>query len=227
MRPPTWKRLLSYLSEIHIESAPSDLNPHLYVSLSRGRYQLATRNAIYSFEDLYDNFKLTFEALDWERYRPANCLLLGVGLGSIPQMLENDFHQNLHYTGVELDENVLYLAQKYVLSGLNSHFEMHCRDAESFVNTTTEPYDLICMDVFVDDIIPDELQTRDFLESLQSILSNDGLLLYNRLARTRDDISSTKQFMDDLFQSVFPEGGYLDVRGNWMLLNRTDFLSER
>ncbi|MEL6944963.1 MAG: hypothetical protein AAFO82_20090, partial [Bacteroidota bacterium] len=50
---PRWKRWWSYLSEIHIESAPNEINPHLYVSLRNGRYQLSTANAIYSYEDLY------------------------------------------------------------------------------------------------------------------------------------------------------------------------------
>ena len=55
MKQPLWKRWLSYLFEIHVESTSSDYNPHLHVSLNNGRYQLSTANAIYSFEDLYDN----------------------------------------------------------------------------------------------------------------------------------------------------------------------------
>ena len=51
MRPPRWKQWLSYLFEMHIESAASEYNPHLYVSMKQGRYQLCTANAIYSYED--------------------------------------------------------------------------------------------------------------------------------------------------------------------------------
>ncbi len=219
MKQPLWKRLLSHLSELHIESAPSDINPHLYVSLSRGRYQLCTANAIYSFEDLYDNFKLSFEVLDFERLGEARVLLLGVGLGSVPQMLEKVFQKRFHYTGVEIDENVLYLANKYVLRDLESPMEMHVADAWDYIRSTSEKYDLICMDVFVDDIVPDRMWSISYLEMLRDTLVDSGVLLFNCLARKRQDIAKTRDFLLNEFLTVFPDGGYLDVRGNWMLVS--------
>ena len=113
MKQPKWKRLLSYLFEIHIESTSSDYNPHLYVSLQKGRYQLSTANAIYSFEDLYDNFSDAFKEIDLDQLNVQNVLILGFGLGSIPIILEQKFNKKYFYTGVEIDEEVLYLANKY------------------------------------------------------------------------------------------------------------------
>jgi hypothetical protein len=80
IQPPFWKNLLSYFFEFHIESAPSEVNPHLYVSLSRGRYQLATASAIYSFEDLYDNFFNAFKQINLDENPIKNVLILGLGL---------------------------------------------------------------------------------------------------------------------------------------------------
>jgi len=212
--------MLSYVSERHIESAPSELNPHLYVSLVKGRYQLATKNAIYSFADLYSNYRLAFEALEWSRLEGSEVLLLGVGLGSIPFMIETKFDQKMRYTGVEIDENVLYLANKYVLGDLKSPMEMHCADAWNYIVQSNDKFEIICMDVFVDDEIPDRLFSMDFLELLKDHLTPSGVLMYNCLARTDTDIHAAKKFLFDEFLTVFPEGGYLDVRGNWMLVNR-------
>jgi len=220
MTQPWWKRMLSYVSERHIESAPSELNPHLYVSLVKGRYQLATKNAIYSFADLYSNYRLAFEALEWSRLEGSEVLLLGVGLGSIPFMIETKFDQKMRYTGVEIDENVLYLANKYVLGDLKSPMEMHCADAWNYIVQSNDKFEIICMDVFVDDEIPDRLFSMDFLELLKDHLTPSGVLMYNCLARTDTDIHAAKKFLFDEFLTVFPEGGYLDVRGNWMLVNR-------
>ena len=225
MTQPWWKRMLSYLTELHIESAPSELNPHLYVSLSKGRYQLATKNAIYSFADLYDNYRLSFKALDWDKLDGSEMLLLGVGLGSIPFMIESKLNRKLRYTGVEIDENVLYLANKYVLRDLQSPFEMHCADAWNYIMQSNDKFNIICMDVFVDDEIPDRLFSMDFLELLKDRLTPNGVLMYNCLARTDADIHATKKFLFDEFLTVFPEGGYLDVRGNWMLVNRKAYFS--
>ena len=219
-KPPLWKKIISYLSELHIESAPSDINPHLYVSLNRGRYQLCTANAIYSYEDLYDNYSETFKKIAIDKRKIKNVLILGFGLGSIPFMLEKKFHKKYHYTAVEIDESVIYLASKYALPEIDSSIQMICADAFAFVMQCQAQFDLVCMDVFLDDIVPEEFEAEDFLQSLKSLIAKDGLLLFNRLANTPEDLKATQSFFKEKFQPVFPKGRYLEVRGNWMLLDK-------
>lgn len=221
------KRWASYVAEIHIESAPSEYNPHLYVCLSRGRYQLATETAIYSFSDLYNNYYLTFEHLRWDLLKGDQVLLLGLGLGSIPEMLVRNFQKQLRYTAIEIDENVVYLANKYVLSKLDSPIEVQIGDAEMYVQSTERKFDMICMDVFLDDKIPEGMTSMDFLKTLGSRLTDNGVLLFNRLARTAADIKETRAYLDNVFLKVFPHGGYLDVKGNWMLVSDKRFTTNQ
>ena len=219
MKQALWKNILSFLTEIHIESAPSEINPHLYVSLRNARYQLCTANAIYSYADLYDNFYKVFKQIPFEKYAFQKVLILGFGLGSIPWMLEKNFKQAFNYTAVEVDESVVYLANKYVLDELESPIQLICTNAQAFVAQWQERFDLICMDIFLDDIIPDSFQTTAFLEQLQSLLTKEGLLLYNCLAANKDDRAKTKTFFETSFSTVFPKANYLDVTSNWILLN--------
>ncbi len=225
MQPPLWKSLLSYLHEIHIEDAPSYINPHLFVNLSKGRYQLVTSNAIYSYADLYGNFVRTFQKLRWERISGSEILLLGLGLGSIPYMLEKKFRKSFRYTAVELDEQVIYLASKYVLDELQSPFEMYHADAEKFIQQTSRQWNMICIDLFIDDVIPSGAQTADFLIKAEKSIADNGVLLYNSLSRTKQDITKSKAFLNEVFLPVFPKGGYLDVGGNWMLVNDKTFFA--
>jgi spermidine synthase len=220
VKQPIWKILLSYLTELHIESAPSEINPHLYVSLSKGRYQLSTANAVYSYGDLYDNYRKIFERMNLPNSQIEKVLILGFGLGSVPFMLEKKFEQKYHYTGIEIDENVVYLAEKYVISELNSPIEIYCADAFSFVMQTSEKFDLIAMDVFLDDIIPNNFHSQEFLIALKDLIEENGLLLYNRLSLTEQDQKDTQSFYESEFLTVFPNGTYLDVGGNWMLMNK-------
>ncbi len=222
MTVSTWKKYLSYLYEFHIESAPSEINPHLYVSLSRGRYQLSTANAIYSFADLYDNFTLTFQKIHLPD-TVQDVLILGFGLGSIPYMLEKKFDKNYQYTAVEIDENVLYLANKYTLPELTSAITMMPADAFAFVHYCHDTFDLICMDVFLDDIVPENFESQQYLEQLATLLNPKGILLFNKLAATKADRTQAAQFVE-LFKKVFPKGAYLDVNGNWMLINDAAFI---
>ncbi len=224
MKQPYWKKILSYFVEWHVESAPSDYNPHLYVSLKNGRYQLCTANAVYSYEDLYTNFKWAFEQAKLEVLPIGEVLLLGLGLGSVPQMLEQVFDKRYRYTAVELDEEVIYLANRYVLSGLQSPISTICAEAYSFMLQNEEQYDMVCMDIFLDDTVPRHFESREYLEALRDALSPNGLLLYNRLADKPEDTEKTKAFFERQFLAVFPEGGYLDVGGNWMLFNRREML---
>ena len=226
MVQPLWKRVLSHFSEFHIESVSSEHNPHLYVSLKQGRYQLCTANAVYSYDDLYDNFARSFYRIDLDSLDIKNVLILGLGLGSIPFMLERVFKKHYHYHMVELDESVIYLANKYVLSNLASGMEIQCANARLFVQQCQTQYDLICMDVFQDATIPPDFEEVNFLEQLKALLSPKGLLMYNRLAAKPEDIEKTHLFYHRKFKSVFTEGTYLDVGGNWMLLNRKDVVKK-
>ncbi|HMR44593.1 MAG TPA: hypothetical protein PKC40_12200 [Saprospiraceae bacterium] len=227
MKQPFWKKLLSYFFEIHIESTSGEFNSHLYVSLKNGRYQLCSENAIYSFEDLYTNFLKAFATIEWTKLEVKNVLVLGFGLGSVVQILEKNFGKKFHYTGVEADETVLYLAHKYVLPKIQSPVELVCTRAENFVLQTTRKFDLILMDVFLDDKIPPDLQTTFYLSALKERLSKSGLLLYNRLAQSENDVSDARLFFEKKFKEVFPDSTYLDVGGNWILINKSDVLKNK
>ncbi|GJM35961.1 MAG: hypothetical protein DHS20C18_49620 [Saprospiraceae bacterium] len=220
MQEPWWKRWTSYLFEWHIESTSSEYNPHLYVSLNRGRYQLCTANAIYSFGDLYDNFSRAFSKMDLDHLPGDQVLILGFGLGSIPLMLEKNFDRQYHYTAIEIDEAILELTAKYTLPDITSPVETICTDASAYVVQSTERFAMICMDVFLDDKVPSSFESEDFLHHLSDLLLPDGMLLFNRLAATPDDIQLTKSYFENTFRKVFPDASYLDVRGNWMLFNR-------
>lgn len=218
---PGWKRWLSYLVEMHIESAPSKHNPHLYVSLRNGRFQLSTAHAVYSFEDLYSNFRKAFEKINFQQLPSQEVLVLGLGLGSIPYMLENNFDQSLKYTLVEIDENVLHLAEKYCLHQLTSPQMCIQADAYAFMMQNKEQYGMICMDIFLDDVIPTPFESVDFLETLKTALLPGGVLLYNRLYRQKQDKVKTQAFFEDTFRTVFPEATYIEVDGNWIISNQS------
>ena len=83
---------------------------------------------------------------------------------------------------------------------------------------------MITVDLFEDDLIPEQFEQMDFLENIKNSLTPNGILLYNRLAHNDDDIKQSKSFYKNAFKKVFEEGLYLEVNDNWMLLNRQDIL---
>lgn len=185
---------------------------------------LVANNAIYSYDDLYLNFTEAFLRMNKKLSENDNVLVLGIGLGSIPYIIENNLGQKPHYTLVEIDEQVIYLASKYGLSRLSANFEIHAADAYAFVHQNNETYDLICMDVFNDDLIPFQMTTADFLTHLKSALNEDGLLLYNRLYQYDKDKKDTDKFEDEAFSKIFPNYTYVEVEGNRVYFSSKQYI---
>ena len=225
MKPSLLQKLLSYVSDVPLEQAGSDYSEKLEVVLSRGRMQLLTENAIYSYGDLYSNYQRAFKALRLERFDIQNVLILGFGLGSIPYMLEKHFKKDYDYMGVEIDKTVVYLADKYVTQYLKSPIEMTCEDAFGYTIQCQEEFDIVCVDLFIDDVVPSKFESEDFLFYLKKILGDKGILMYNRLYLTRKDKEATDHFYKNAFLKIFPNGGYLDVKGNWILSNKPELFS--
>lgn len=217
MKPSKWKIALSYLYDQLIETASSEYNEELYLLLVKGRYQLVTDKVIYSFEDKYDNFFDLFKVLDLKDVK--SCLILGFGLGSIPVMLEQKFGLDIVFTGIEIDEEIVYLASKYVLDDLHSQINLIHTDAENFMAFNEEEFDMICSDVFINDEIPDPFRSIDFLEGCKASLSSQGMLLYNTLYLTEKDKIQSRAFFNDVFKNVFPKAKAYHCGNNLMLVS--------
>ena len=219
---PYWKKALSYFHHFLIEQSESPYNPQLNIILYKGELQLCTEDAIYSFGKKYYNFKDAFDLLKIrDRKNIKEVLLLGLGLSSIPMILEKSLGMDCNYTAVEIDEKVIELANKYVLPDLNSNFEFACTDAIAFVNQDHREYDLITMDVFQGAIVPDKFMTKAFFENLKDLLAEDGILIFNLLANTIETNDQQEDFFSK-FVSVFPNATYRDIRYNRMFFNKLD-----
>ncbi len=217
MEIPLWKKWLSYISPIQVEEAASEHNPELTVMLDRGRLQLLSGNAIYSWDDLYHNFTKAFEVLQPEQYPFENVLVLGLGLGSVPFILEKKHRCKYHYTAVEWDEAVSELADRYTFSRLDSSVEIITADASVFVEVCQETFDMVIVDLFEDNRTPEAFETTHFLQDCAALLNSGGLLLVNRLSRTRSDAVKSERYFNDVFKAELPTGYVIDTNGNHIL----------
>lgn len=226
MKPSLWKRLLSYVKDVHIESTSSPYNDSLDLYLVKGSFQLCTEKAVYSFAEKYDNFFDTFKNIRIDNHKDLDVLLLGLGMGSIPYMLEKSFNCNFHYTAVEIDSEVIYLASKYVFDELESDIEVIEADAFHYMSQEETKYDLICMDIFTNDVIPEVFESVEFLEMLKSCLADDGILLYNRLNVSTTDKQLSNDFLNSKVKSVFPNAQGLTLTSNLMIINEGKYLNQ-
>jgi len=226
MKQSLWKHLLSYIKDVHIESAQSIFNDELDVLLVKGEYQLVTPEAIYSYGNKYDNYFSAFKNINISSRNIDEVLILGLGLGSIPYMLEKHFKCAYRYTAVEIDEAVVYLASKYVLDDLHSDITTVCTNALTYIEIDSREYDLIAMDVFVSDFIPEEFETLEYLLMLKERLTTNGIILFNRLYLFEKDKQNTDRYFTDVFKKVFPNGSSIKMNGNRILTNLSGYIQK-
>lgn len=222
---PTWKKYLSYIKDIHVETRSSEYNPDLYVDISQGRYRLLTPGAIYSHEDLYENFGKIFKKdLELPSKEISTVLVLGLGLGSIPLILDQMRPGKWDFTAVDIDEEVCDLANIYGLSQLISPIQTITTDAAIFVDITSEQYDMICVDLFVGDKTPQKFLSAKFLKKLKSLLEPEGIIIYNTLAYNKSDKKISEEFFTGVFKKVFQDALSIYSHRNNMLLSHRHWL---
>jgi len=219
MKIPVLKKWLSYVMEVPVTQIPSAYSGWLDLTISRGRYQLSTAHAIYSFRDKYQNLREVFEICNLENPPVKNVLLIGLGMGSIPFMLEKVFNQKLHYTAVEIDEAVIFLASGYTLDELESPVSIIQADAEAFVYQSDETFDLICVDVFIDDNIPASILSVEFARALRKRLTPAGYVITNHLGLHEKDKAEATRYYNEIFKTVFPCAHYMMADNNMMMIS--------
>ena len=221
---PLWKKYLSYIKDVPIDHRHSEKNGDLTLLLVNGRFQLCTANAIYSFDDLYDNFTAAFKQMNLNAIPGDEVLILGLGLGSVPYILEKVFHKKYKYTAVEIDEEIVRLQEEYTAPRMESDIDIIIGNAQSFVDATTQQFDLICIDIFIDEKIPPSFKTTEFVTRIKELLNPKGIILFNHLGITPSDRKETKTYFDDIFKPIFPNSHLIGVKGNYILFNDKDAL---
>jgi len=219
-----WRYWASFIKDQTLEATEGEHTDYLAVILRHGKLLLQANSAIYSWEDNYYNFRTAFEQLDWDKLQGDETLLLGLGLGSVPQMIEELFGYRLHYTALEYDGVIAELAQEYLLHRLQSPIDTIVADAGVFMKQNTRTFDFLLVDLFVDDAVPTQFDSINFLESLRDAMDEGGCLITNRLAYTDTDRKASESYYKEVFLKVFPKGALVDVESNLMLFSDKWFL---
>jgi spermidine synthase len=205
MKPGKLKEMLSYLVPLEIETRSSFHNPLLEVTLNNGHYVLDAKDSNYSFGALYTIFQRSFDLLKIGSKNIDNCLLLGLGAGSVVHLLRKKFKLSMPITAVEIDPVVLELGRKYF--GLNDYPALNIvnQDAFNYARDCKGTFDLIVIDLFINDVVPGKFHTREFIADLKRISNAGTIILFNKMLSSDDaelGYSDLVKDMSNEFDSV-------------------------
>jgi spermidine synthase len=196
-----FEKLLSYLYPLIIESSESEVNPFLEVVYRDGKYQLNSLSTNYSYGGLYELFKLFFKDVYINWAKVENVLILGFGAGCIVPLIQR-YKLDCNIVGVELDAKVIELGNKHFgIDKLKNTFVIN-DSALNFIANTNQRFDLVIIDVYVDNMVPKEVETISFLQNLKKALNCDGIVIFNKLIHSKE-IKSQIPVLKPLYQGVF------------------------
>jgi spermidine synthase len=198
-----------------LESRSTPHNPVLEVVLLHGHCLLNARSVNYSFGTLHRVFEDAFAKLGLGQKTLKDVLVLGCGAGSVVEIVRGQYSKDCSITAVEIDPVVIELARKYFLLDRVRGLEVVCTDARAFVGSCTRRFDLIVVDLFVDDQVPAPFRTREFLESLRKLLAPEGWLVFNAIDDTKEAAAEADELETNM-RVVFLAVARLDLTGNRM-----------
>lgn len=179
-------RLRSYITGVLVERQPSKISGELEVWIQNGRYVLHSTKANYSFDTLHLVFQRTFRHISIRDKNPQQILVLGLGAGSIPHILYEELLLQPEITGVEADEAVIRLSEKYFNIRCYTRLNIVQAKAQQFVSVCQEKYDLVISDVFVHTEVPEEASDEEYLLNLVRLTAFGGTGLINVINETTE-----------------------------------------
>lgn len=195
------KKILSYFYPITVYNKSSNISQSLEVTLYNGKVLLNTKNTNYSFGSLQAVLKKGLVNIGKsEISRMDNILVLGVAGGSVIQTLITDFSFTKNITGVELDAEIIEIANAYFGLDKVSNFKCVIADAEKFVSTSTDKFDLIIIDIFKDTEMPEFLFEESFINNVKQLLQKNGYIIFNMMildSSKKDKTEHYLQFFED------------------------------
>ena len=147
---------------------------------------------------------------------PTRILIIGEGGGTIPTAL-HEMLPNAQIDLVELDKSVDSVARQYFDFKPDGKLRVFIEDGRVFVKRMIPQkpnYDMVLLDAFDADYIPEHMLTREFLQEVKSIMTPNGVIVANTFSD-----SALYDYESTTYSAVF--GKFFNLRlANRIILGR-------
>ncbi len=196
------KKILSYFYPVTIKSVSNTRHHKLTLQLFCNQYMLSTREAVYSFGTFYTPFRKSFAYLKKEIKHCDSFLLLGTGLGSALKILQTKYNVYPKAVLVDNDKDIIDMSMNYMNLNSKKNVSWKYTDALSYMQNTTENFDLIGIDVFKDTLMPKDFKQASFFELCQSRLNKDGYCIFNMILNSTNEKAIIRERLEKHFTHV-------------------------
>jgi len=187
------KKVLSYIYPF-TRKYNSEINGTLEVTTYNGRKILDTKNANYSYGSVHRIFRACISTINLNKVKST--LLLGLGAGSVVDLLRNEFSYKGALTAIELDEKIIKIAKSEFNVESFGALNIIQGDAFEKVKELNKRYDLVIVDLFIDNTIPQQLYELDFWKTLHHRLADNGIIIFNTIKETTMSLQPILDFLE-------------------------------
>jgi spermidine synthase len=136
-------------------------------------------------------------------------LMAGLGGGSTQRAYQH-FFTNVMVDTVEIDPMVVEVAEKYFHVTETNNSRIHIEDARTFLNHSTNHYDVILMDAYsttppYGSSLPPHLTTKEFFKLAGAHLTTNGVLGYNVIGQINGSRENLVAALYRTMKEVFPQ----------------------
>ena len=134
----------------------------------------------------------TMMAFEMFKPDPREIALIGLGGGSIAKWCYRH-HPGSKITVVELNPHVIAVRNKFHIPRDDHRLQIRCEDGAKFVAETNKRFDVLLVDCFSADRLPEELCSQEFYNHCKRSLTASGLFVVNVCGRYRRILSRIRK----------------------------------
>jgi predicted membrane-bound spermidine synthase len=157
-----------------------------------------------------------------EEKAPKKVLILGGGAFTLPDVLAERF-PNTTIDVVEIDPALESISKEYFHYEDHENVNLIFQDARAYVNTASQKYGVIFVDVYGDSYVPFSLLTQEYGQQVNSLLEQDGTIIMNAIVGFDEKCQELLAAIDGVYRPYLPNafwetqtGTEID-RGNYIL----------
>lgn len=198
------QKIFSYIIPVKIFKKKSARSKIIEVTWANGELVLDSENTNYSYGSLQRILRYGLRNISYEKIlKMEHILLLGVAGGSVVKTLVDEIEYKGKITGVEIDPDMIQVANQYFNLDHIKQLEIVIDDAFEFVLKTKEQYNLIIIDVFEDTNMPNFLFEKFFLDRICTLLKDDGFILFNTMILDEAHNVRNRKYISEVDQKAF------------------------
>ena len=203
-------KFFSYFLPINVKKLKSSVSNSIEVTWNNGELVIDSENTNYSYGSLQRILKKGLKYIGYDRIKKFDkVLVLGVAGGSVIKTLVDDVKYKGQIIGVEIDPEIIEIANTYFNIDQIKNLEIVIEDAFEFVLRTKDKFDLIIIDIFQDTKMPSFLFETHFIQRVNYLLNINGFILFNTMVINEKNkirnLDYRKKFDDNYSLRMYPK----------------------